>query len=157
MAQMVDLIRDGSAPPSVMRRAAQGGLSLPAGEAIEILVVLTGHRELGTEAEQTLLNWNEGSLLEVASDPQTSPEVLRQILRLHGQRPAAMEASVRQSCACAGGVGGLGEQGRRRGAAGHVAERAGTQRKPTVGVDNGESSGSAGTAAPGAVAGDGAE
>ena len=92
MARMVDLIRDGSAPPSVMRRAAQGVLSLPAGEAIEILVVLAGHRELGTEAEQTLVNWNEGSLIEVASDPRTPPDVLRYMLKLHGQRPAVVEA-----------------------------------------------------------------
>ncbi|MGA3125826.1 MAG: hypothetical protein ABSD13_03850 [Candidatus Korobacteraceae bacterium] len=92
MARMVDLIRDGSAPPSVMRRAAQGVLSLPAGEAIEILVVLAGHHELGTEAEQTLVNWNEGSLIEVASDPHTPPDVLRYMLKLHGQRPAVVEA-----------------------------------------------------------------
>lgn len=92
MARMVDLIRDGIAPPSVMRRAAQGGLSLPASEAIEILVALAGHRELGIEAEQTLRSWDEESLVKVASDTGTPPEVLRHVLKLHGERPAVVEA-----------------------------------------------------------------
>ncbi len=92
MARLADLIRDGSAPASMMRRAAQGGLSLPPAEAIELLVVLAGHRELGTEAEQTLERWNERSLVEVSSDGETSPEVLLYVLKLHGQRPAVVEA-----------------------------------------------------------------
>jgi hypothetical protein len=89
---MVDLIRDGSAPASMMRRAAQGGLSLPAAEAIEILVALAGHLELGTEAEQTLGNWNESSLVEVASNPAIPAEVLLHLLKLHAHRPAVVEA-----------------------------------------------------------------
>ena len=60
MGRMVDLIRDGEAPASVMRRAAQGGLSLPAREAIEILVALAEHRELGAEAEETLGRMGRG-------------------------------------------------------------------------------------------------
>lgn len=92
MARMVDLIRDGIAPASMMRRAAQGGLSLAAGEAIEILVALAGHRELGAEAEQTLGSWNEGSLVEVASDVGTPHEVLLYVLKLHANRPAVVEA-----------------------------------------------------------------
>jgi hypothetical protein len=89
---MVDLIRDGEAPPSVMRRAAQGALSLPAGEAIEILVALAAHRELGAEAEQTLASWDESSLIEVATDPTTAPEVRLQLLKFHGHRPAVVAA-----------------------------------------------------------------
>lgn len=92
MARLLDLIRDGSAPASMMRRAAQGGLSLPPGEAIELLVALVEHRELGTEAEQTLGRWNERSLLEVSSDSATPPEVLRYMLKSHGHRPAVVEA-----------------------------------------------------------------
>jgi hypothetical protein len=92
MGRMVDLIRNGEAPASVMRRAAQGGLSLPAREAIEILVVLAEHRELGAEAEETLGRWNEASLIEVASDALTPREVRLQLLKLHGQRPALVAA-----------------------------------------------------------------
>lgn len=54
MARMVELIRDGTAPRSMVRRAAKGELALPAGESIEILVALAEDRELGAEAEQTL-------------------------------------------------------------------------------------------------------
>lgn len=92
MARMVDLIREGAAPASVMRRAAQGELSLPARETIEILVALVAHRELGAEAERTLGKWNEPSLIEVASDAQTPPEVLLHLLKLHAQRVAVVSA-----------------------------------------------------------------
>jgi len=57
MARMVDLIREGSAPASILRRAAQGGLSLPAHEAIEILVALIGDRELGGMRSR---RWTDG-------------------------------------------------------------------------------------------------
>jgi hypothetical protein len=92
MARLVDLIRDGAAPASMMRRAAQGGLSLPASEAIEILVALAGHRELGPEAEQTLVSWNEQSLIEVASNSETPAEVLVHLLMLHAERPTVVAA-----------------------------------------------------------------
>ena len=92
MARMVELIRDGSAPASMMRRAAQGRLSLPAEEAIEILVELTAHRELGAEAEQTLEKWDEQSLIEVASSARTSPGVLVELLRFYAERPAVVVA-----------------------------------------------------------------
>jgi hypothetical protein len=92
MARMVDLIRAGNAPAAIMRRAAQGGLSLPAVEAIEILVALAGNRELGAQAEQTLWGWNEASLIEVASDPKTPAEVLLYLLQYRAQRPAVITA-----------------------------------------------------------------
>jgi hypothetical protein len=92
MARMVDLIREGAAPASMMRRAAQGGLSLPAREAIEILVTLAVHSELGAQAEQTLADWNEESLIEVASDALTPADVCLQLLKLHSQRPAVVAA-----------------------------------------------------------------
>lgn len=92
MARMVELIRDGTAPRSMVRRAARGELVLPAGEAIEILMALAGDRELGAEAEQTLAGWQEASLSEVASDAATPPEVLRYLLRNQAQRPAVIAA-----------------------------------------------------------------
>jgi len=76
MARMVDLIREGSAPASILRRAAQGGLSLPAHEAIEILVALIGDRELGADAQQTLDRWDEASLIEAAKNQFTPIQVL---------------------------------------------------------------------------------
>jgi hypothetical protein len=92
MARMVELIRDGAAPPSMMRRAARGELSLPAGEAIEILVALAADRELGEEAEQTLAGWNEASLVKIASNPATSSEVLLYLLRNQVTQPAVIAA-----------------------------------------------------------------
>jgi hypothetical protein len=92
MARMVDLIREGAAPASMMRRAAQGGLSLPADEAIEILVVLAGRQEFMAEAERTLENWNEQALINVASNADASPEVLSYLLKLHANRPTVVGA-----------------------------------------------------------------
>jgi len=92
MARMVELIREGAAPGSVMRRAARGELALPPEEAIEILMVLSGDRELGAEAEQTLAGWEEASLSAVASNAATPPELLRYLLRNQSQRVAVMAA-----------------------------------------------------------------
>lgn len=92
MARMVDLIRSGSAPTAIMRRAAQGTLSLPASEAIEILVALAEDRELGAEAEQTLGKWDEQSLIEVASSAETPAGVLTHLLEHHAGRPSVIAA-----------------------------------------------------------------
>jgi hypothetical protein len=92
MARMLELIREGSAPKSMVRRAARGELSLAAGETIEILVMLAGDGEMGAEAEQTLAGWEEASLCEVASNAATPLEVLRYLLRNQLQRPAVIAA-----------------------------------------------------------------
>jgi len=97
MARMVDLIREGNAPESILRRAARGGLSLPDNEAIEILVSLSLHRELGEEAAQTLDHWEETSLAGVAANPETPLEVLRHLLQHHAQRPALLAALCENS------------------------------------------------------------
>lgn len=92
MARMVDLIREGSAPESILRRAARGRLSVPVDEAIEILVSLSMHRELGAEAEQTLGGWDEVSLVSVASNPLTPVAVLLHLLQHQAYRPALLVA-----------------------------------------------------------------
>lgn len=92
MARMADLIREGTAPASMTRRAAQGALSLPAAEAIEILVALSSHREFGAEAESTLANWDEASLVEVASSLATPADVLLHFLLHLAQRSAVITA-----------------------------------------------------------------
>ncbi len=92
MARMVDLIREGSAPESILRRGARGSLSLPVNEAIEILVLLSAHRELGKEVERTLESWDEASLATVASDPASAVEVLVHLLHHQAHRPALLLA-----------------------------------------------------------------
>jgi hypothetical protein len=89
---MADVIRDGSAPPSLVRRAARGELSVPIGEAIEILLILTADREFGEEAAQTLAKWDEESLIQVVSDVATPVEVLTRLLQTLAHRPALVAA-----------------------------------------------------------------
>lgn len=92
MARMVELIRDGAAPRSMVRRAARGELAVPAEEAIEILMALSEDRELGAEAEETLAGWDESSLSAVASNTGAPPDLLRYLLRNQSMRPAVMAA-----------------------------------------------------------------
>src|SRR6266487_717489 len=97
MGRMLELIRDGKAPESIMRRAARGELALPAAEAIEILALLADDDELGDQAEQTLRAWDEASIIELASNPQTAPEVLRCLLWGQAGRPAVLAALCENS------------------------------------------------------------
>jgi hypothetical protein len=92
MARMVELIREGKAPESIVRRAARGELALPAAEAIEILALLAEDDVLGDDAEQTLRGWDEAAVAAVAADPQTLPAVLRCLLWTQEERPAIIEA-----------------------------------------------------------------
>ena len=92
MARMAELIREGKAPESIVRRAVRGELALPVAEKIEILAVLAEDDEFGDEAEQTLRSWDEASVLEVAADPQTMPAVLRCLLWTQEARPAVVAA-----------------------------------------------------------------
>ena len=92
MARMLELIRDGKAPESLVRRAARGELALPVGEALEILAMLAEEDEMGDEAEQTLRGWDEASVIEAASNAETPVSVLRCLLWTQEARPAVMAA-----------------------------------------------------------------
>jgi hypothetical protein len=92
MPRMADVIRDGSAPRSIVRRAARGELSVPLGEAIEILLILMSDRDFGAEAEQTLAKWDDESLVQVVSDAATPAEVLTRLLQTQSHRPALVTA-----------------------------------------------------------------
>jgi len=92
MARMVDLIRSGDAPESILRRAAQGGLSVTPEEAIEILISLSAHREFGEEAAQTLGCWDEASLRAVVSNSAVPVAVLLHLLQHYAHRPALLTA-----------------------------------------------------------------
>jgi hypothetical protein len=74
---MLDLIRNSQVPSNLMQSAARGSLSVPPGEAIEILVYLALHHKLfGPQARLTLAGWDEKASLAAAADPKTSAEVL---------------------------------------------------------------------------------
>ena len=98
MGRMLELIREGKAPASMVRRAVRGELALPAAEAIEILALLAADCEWRAEAEQTLEGWDEAELIELASGPGTPASVLRCLLRTQGARPAVI-ASLRGNSA----------------------------------------------------------
>jgi hypothetical protein len=104
---MLDLIREGKAPQSLVRRAARGELALAPAEAIEILALLAGDNEVSSqhanqgyagdpdvsgEAEQTLRSWDEAAIIEAASAAETPLSVLRCLIRTQAERPWVIDA-----------------------------------------------------------------
>lgn len=75
---MIDSLREGKAPEVIRRKGAEGTLSLPIEEKIEILVFLTGEKDetLRNTAFYTLQTWKTEELLPVLSNPATPIEVL---------------------------------------------------------------------------------
>jgi hypothetical protein len=96
MPRMIDLVRKSEVPSNLMHAAARGALSVPPGEAIEILVYLATHNKVfGNEARLTLAGWDEKASIAAASDPSTSREVLDYLVSPHNLRvhllPALLE------------------------------------------------------------------
>jgi hypothetical protein len=88
MPRSIDLIRASKLPSNMMQFAAKGALSVPADEAIEILVYLAKHNKVfGDLARITLAGWDEKSSLAAAADPKTSREVLDYFIAPDNLRP----------------------------------------------------------------------
>jgi len=82
MAQrMIELIRRGAVPESVLKAASRGGLSLPLPENIEILVHLTTVPQLAEAARETLASTKAEALMDVVRDEDCPREVLAYFLR----------------------------------------------------------------------------
>jgi hypothetical protein len=93
MPRMLDLIRNSQVPANLMQSAARGALSVPADEAIEILVYLALHHKLfGPQARLTLAEWDERTSIAAAGDPKTSAEVLAYFVSLENLRTALLPA-----------------------------------------------------------------
>ena len=92
MSRMIELVRSSAVPSNVMRSAARGALSLPAGEMIEILVHLTKNPVFSEQARMTLAGWDEESSLAVAADPASPPEVLSYLAARENLRPRLLPA-----------------------------------------------------------------
>jgi hypothetical protein len=74
--RMIELIKQSAVPANVMRSAARGALSLPAGEMVEILVYLSGHHLFGEQAKLALAGFDQQSMQPIAANPATPQEVL---------------------------------------------------------------------------------
>ena len=87
---MIDLIKQSAVPASVMRSAARGALSLPAGEMVEILVYLTSHHIFGEQARLALAGFDSDAMKEVAVDPLTPVSVLEYLAAPQNARPGLL-------------------------------------------------------------------
>lgn len=93
MPRSIDLIRASKLPSNMMQFAAKGALSVPADEAIEILVYLAKHNKIfGDLARMTLAGWDEKASLAAAADPKTAPEVLAYFIAPENLRPKLLPA-----------------------------------------------------------------
>src|SRR5919204_5119643 len=92
MPRMLDLIRQSAVPATVMRSAAKGALTLPAGEMLEILVFLTSNPIFAEDAKLTLAGWDLSSASAVASDAATPWEVLEYFIAPQNLRPKLLPA-----------------------------------------------------------------
>ncbi len=89
---MIELLRQSAVPPAVMRSAAQGSVSLPPGEMLEVLVYLAGNPSVAEDARATLKKWDPSELGKMLSDPRTPREVLNYFLAPGNSQPATFAA-----------------------------------------------------------------
>jgi hypothetical protein len=90
MPKMLDLIRESAVPPSVMRSASHGALSLPPEEIVEILVHLSQHQLFGEQARLTLAGFKEDKLQPLAANPKTPAAVLDYLIAPANLRPTLL-------------------------------------------------------------------
>jgi hypothetical protein len=90
MPKMLDLIRESAVPPSVMRSASHGALSLPQDEIVEILVYLSQHQLFGEQARLTLAGFKDEKLQPIAANPHTSDAVLDYLITPANLRSALL-------------------------------------------------------------------
>ena len=86
----------------MVRSAAKGALTLPAGEMVEILVFLTNNPIFAEDAKMTLAGWDLASAAEVAANPAAPWEVLEYFIAPENLRPKLLPAllenpSIRES------------------------------------------------------------
>ncbi|HZT68544.1 MAG TPA: hypothetical protein VFC10_02185 [Terriglobia bacterium] len=89
------MLRSAAAPPSIRRKAAEGGLPVSLEEKIEILAALCDDSDKATRAAalKTLKNWDTAELKKVLSNPGVSVGVLElAVRRLLPERPELEEA-----------------------------------------------------------------
>src|SRR5262249_18434683 len=92
MPRMLDLIRQSAVPAGVVRSAAKGALTLPAGEMLEILVFLTNNPIFAEDAKMTLAGWDLATATAAAADPATPWEVLEYLIAPENLRPKLLPA-----------------------------------------------------------------
>ncbi len=94
MARMAELVARGAVPEPVLKRAAAGQLSIAPEEMLEVLVLLTAHATLGEQARQTLADWPEDSLRQMAAKPDAPGLVIRYFLAPATRRRSLAESLI---------------------------------------------------------------
>jgi hypothetical protein len=113
MSKMLDLIRESAVPPSVMRSASHGALSLPPEEIVEILVYLSQHQLFGEQARLTLAGFKEDKLQAMATNPKTPAAVLDYLIAPANLRPDLLPVLLENPAVPEKDIVGLAKSGSR--------------------------------------------
>src|SRR5882724_8668238 len=87
MPSMLDMIKANAVPANLMHAAANGALSVPPVEVLEILVYLTNNKVFGKQARLTLAGWDLDATQAAVRDPRLPKEILDYFINPQNIRP----------------------------------------------------------------------
>ena len=87
MPTMLEMIKASAVPANLMRAAANGSLSMPAVETLEVLVYLTHNKLFGEQARMTLAGWDLEATQATVKSPDAPQEILKYYLNPLNIRP----------------------------------------------------------------------
>ena len=87
MPSMLDMIKANAVPSNLMHAAANGSLSVPPVEVLEILVHLTNNKVFGKQARLTLAAWDLDATQAAVRDPHLPKTILDYFINPQNIRP----------------------------------------------------------------------
>lgn len=87
MPSMLEMIKANAVPANLMSAAANGSLSMPAVETLEVLVHLTQNKVFGKQAKLTLAGWDLEATQAAVADPTLPPSILNYFISPENIRP----------------------------------------------------------------------
>ena len=97
MPSMLDMIKASAVPANLMSAAANGSLSMPAVETLEVLVYLTGNKVFGKQARLTLAGWDLEATQAAVSDPNLPHAILEYFISPQNIRPKLLPGLMENS------------------------------------------------------------
>ena len=94
MPTMLEMIKASAVPANLMSAAANGSLSMPAVETLEVLVHLTQNKVFGKQARLTLAAWDLEATQAAVSDPNLPRAILDYFISLQNIRPKLLPGLI---------------------------------------------------------------
>jgi hypothetical protein len=94
MPSMLEMIKANAVPANLMSAAANGSLSMPAVETLEVLVHLTQNKVFGKQAKLTLAGWDLEATQAAVADSTLPPAILQYFISPENIRPKLLPALI---------------------------------------------------------------